>query len=109
MNAFLILSSLSVPFYLAVLRALYRDGRKQRSRAGPVRKLDLRTDVALGTAPATGSPSIVARRGGSPEGVLWVPVTTPNWKVPLRTTSGNPAKQVHLAARVGGEDDLQCG
>ncbi len=40
MYTFLILSSLSLVFYVALLVALYRDGRKQRVMSvPPVRKL----------------------------------------------------------------------
>jgi hypothetical protein len=69
MTVFLSLSSLSVGFYLVLLVALYRDGRRRRQArefgSGLRRVRRLR---------------IVAGGGVPSNDVLWVPVTRVNWK-----------------------------
>jgi len=110
MNIFLILSSLGAAFYLVVLAALYRDGRKRRPRnAGPIRGVTRGSVVRVDTPGATGAASFASRHSDLPEGVRWMPVTTHHWTPAARTASGGPAKRVYVAAPISGKDDLQCG
>jgi hypothetical protein len=103
----LILSSLGVVFYVVMLAALYRDGRQRQLGSGTVHSVNLDTDVEVHTTGASRAATLSAGRGGSPDGVLWVPVTKHYWKPQSPTTSGKPPKRLHLAALVGGKDKLQ--
>jgi hypothetical protein len=81
MNAFLILSSLSLVFYVALLVALYRDGRKQRVMSvPPVRKLLAGSVSEFATEPIQAGGTLAARQPNSSDDVLWIPVAKHHWK-----------------------------
>jgi hypothetical protein len=109
MNGFLILSSLGLVFYLVLLLALYRDGRKRRVMSGgPVRKLTAGS-VSEFSVRTSQADAIAALKRNSPEDVLWVPLTRNHWTPALRTTRSNRVEPVYLADPVAIKDDRQCG
>jgi hypothetical protein len=110
MYTFLILSSLSLVFYVALLVALYRDGRKQRVMSvPPVRKLLAGSDSEFATEPLQAGSTLSARQRNSSSDVLWIPVAKHHWKPVPRAIEGGRAKLVCVAPPVDGSDDLQCG
>jgi hypothetical protein len=110
MNAFLILSSLGLVFYLVLLAALYRDGRKRRViSVPPVRKLLPGSDSELATRPSRTGGMLAARHRTSSGDVLWIPVARHHWKPVSRKVSSNREKLVYLAEPVATKNDRQCG
>jgi hypothetical protein len=109
MYAFLILSSLGLAFYLVLLVALYRDGRRRSVSSGTVRNAKLGTVSGFGTRPSEGGRTIAARKRNAPEDVFWIQVTKHHWKPVSRNTSSNRAELVWLAEPANTKDDLQCG
>jgi hypothetical protein len=108
MNAFLVLSSLGLAFYLVLLVALHRDGRRRRVNSGPVRTVQIGSVSDLGTRPFTGGGTIAARGGSSTENVLWIPVTKHRWNPASPGTIEGRAHLVHLAKPSEAKDNLQC-
>ena len=95
MSVFLVLSSLSVAFYLVLLVALSAESRnRQRHQVEIFQQLEFggsgRTDVGV-TVPAEGG------RPEFPDEALWVPVTRVEWK---------PAKRKVSAQTVNAETSL---
>ncbi len=81
MSVFLILSSLSLIFYVGLLVALYRDGQKRRVMSvPPVRKLlaGSESEFAMETSQAGGT--LATRQRNSSDDVLWIPVAKHHWK-----------------------------
>jgi hypothetical protein len=106
MYTFLILSSLGLVFYVALLIALYRDGRKQRVMSvPPVRKLLAGSMSEFATDPSEAASTLSARERNSSDGVLWIPVTKHHWKPVSRNAGSNREKLVHLAEPVSTKDD----
>ena len=108
MNAFLILSSLGLAFYLFLLVALYRDGRRRRVNHGLVRTVQVGSVCELGTRPFSGGGTIAARGHSSLENVLSIPVTKRRWNPASSGTSGSRAQLLHLARPSEAKDNLQC-
>jgi hypothetical protein len=110
MYTFLILSSLSLVFYVALLVALYHDGRKRRVMSvPPVRKLLAGSDSEFGVLTAQTRGPIAARTRNTSNDVLWIPVAKHHWKAAPRAIEGGRAKLVCVAPPVDGADDRQCG
>jgi hypothetical protein len=107
MDAFLILSSLGIVFYLVLLFALYRDGRKRPMRGRSVRKITVGTVPELFMTPGGGG--FMARKRSSREEVLWVPLAKHHWKAAPRAIDGGRTKLVCIAPPADDNDDLQCG
>jgi hypothetical protein len=108
MNAFLILSSLSLAFYLVLLVALYHDGRQRRVNSGPVRAKKLGHGSGLVDGLFTGSGTVGARTRRSPENVLWIPVTKHRWSPAASAGNSSRAHQVRLAKPSDVKDNLRC-
>ena len=110
MYRFLILSSLGLVFYVALLVALYRDGRKQRVMSvPPVRKLLAGTASEFGTLTAQTDGTIAAPTLNTSDDVLWVPVAKHHWKPAPGAIEGGRTKLVCMAPPADSGEDLQCG
>ncbi|MFZ1134259.1 MAG: hypothetical protein WAN69_04900 [Candidatus Korobacteraceae bacterium] len=110
MYTFLILSSLSLIFYVALLVALYRDGRKRRvTSVAPVRKLLAGSISEFATEPLQVGGTLTARQRSSSDDVLWIPVAKHHWKPAPRAIEGGRTKLVCVAPPTNSGDDLQCG
>ena len=108
MNAFLILSSLGLAFYLVMLGALYRDGRRRSVNSGPVRTVQIGSVSELDTRPFAGGGTIAAGGHSSLENLLWIPVTKHRWNSASPGSRGSRAQLVHLAKPSDTKDNLQC-
>lgn len=107
MDAFLILSSLGLMFYLVLLVALYRDGQRRRESGGTVWKTEL--GIAAGPSKrVSNGVSRIARRQTSSGDVLWIPVTRHHWKPDSRNAGSNRETLVYLEP-VATETDRRCG
>jgi hypothetical protein len=78
MYAFMILCSLGAAFYLVLLVALYRDGRRRR---GQRRAQQLVGVLEPGRVPANSVRVITGPMPNWSDGVLWVPITKRRWGV----------------------------
>lgn len=108
MLAFLIITSLSLAFYLVLLAALYRDGRKRRSVAGSLRKVDLGTLVELGTVPAMNAAAMAARPHSSTNVLVRFAKPTRAEMLKSRAVTGESAEVITLPTFARGKNDLQC-
>ena len=97
MYTFLILSSLGMVFYLVLLIALYRDGRRRKGSDGTVWKME------LGTEPSQPLSNGVGRTSSGD--VLWVPVTRHYWKPESPRAGSRREKLVYLAEPISTKDD----
>jgi hypothetical protein len=93
MLAFLIITSLSLAFYLGLLVVLHHDGRKPRFKAGPVRKVKLGTVAELSTAVPVSTAAVAVGRQTRK----------------LRAIAGEPAEVITLPRATHTKKDLQCG
>jgi hypothetical protein len=105
MPAFLIITSLSLAFYLGLLVVLHRDGRKRRPQAGPVRRVRLGTVAELRTRGAVS----LATTPEPPAVFTYFAETSRRRTRQPRVTAGEPAEVITLPTLAHSKNDLQCG
>jgi hypothetical protein len=109
MLVFLIITSLSLAFYLGLLVVLHRDGRKRRVNPGHVRKVDLGTVAELSTVGLQSTATVaIGRRDRSTIFVHLGKTSRRQMRKP-RTTAGEPAEVITLPKLGHSKNDLQCG
>src|SRR5271157_1621318 len=108
MLAFLIITSLSLAFYLVLLAALYRDGRKRRSVAGSLQQADLADFAEFGGMSAMYTAGKSARQPNSTK--VLVRLAKPARAGMLRSWSvtGESVEVITLPTLARGKNDLQC-
>jgi hypothetical protein len=106
MYAFLILSSLSVGFYLFLLVALHRDGRRRRKSSVTALPTEFGGRRGIRLARSNNRVSI-----GEPftAEVQWRPVTRIQWKPPASTTQVNQSKPAFTATSANSPSQMKCG
>jgi ribosomal protein L35AE/L33A len=109
MYTFLILSSLGMVFYLVLLVALYREGRRRRESEGTVWKMELETVAEPSERASKSVGSVAAGQRNSSGDVLWIPVTRHHWKPVSRKSGSNRRNLVYLTDPAATQDDRQCG
>jgi hypothetical protein len=109
MPAFLVITSLSLVFYLALLVFLYRDGRKRRPSGGSVYK------VQAGSAAETGPLLAMVYAGPSPHRrnaarvLVRFADNSSRGSIKSRASQGAPATVITLPTFAHDNDDAQCG
>ena len=108
MLAFLIITSLSLPFYLGLLVFLHRDGRKRRPSGGSVYKVQAGSVAQLGALPAIvyGAPS--GRRQDTAAVLVRFAGESGRSRRKLQV-HGEPANVITLPTLARNKDDAQCG
>lgn len=108
MLAFLIITSLSLAFYLVLLAALYRDSRKRRSVAGSLRQVDLEDFAEFGTMSAMNTAAMTARQPNSTKVVVRVAKPTRTEMLRSRAVIGETVEVITLSTLARGKNGLQC-
>ena len=109
MLIFLIITSLSLAFYLCLLAFLYRDGRKRRPSGGSVYKVQAGSVTELGPLPAGlyGNPS--PRRQNTATVLVRFAVNSGYGRRKRQVGQGEPAKIITLPTLAGDNKEAQCG
>jgi hypothetical protein len=108
MYTFLILSSLAVGFYLVLLLALYRDGRKRRRATSPViRKMSHVTVLEFDTIAPASSPGVAAPRRKSSAATIRFPASTFSGSSGSSPAAGCQVKLMSLSAAAPRKDGLK--
>jgi len=108
MLAFLIITSLSLAFYLVLLAALYRDGRKRRSVAGSLQQVDLEDFAEFGTMSAMNTAALPARQPNSTKVLVRVAKPKRADMLKSRSVIGKSAEVITIPTFARGKNDLQC-
>jgi hypothetical protein len=109
MAAFLVITSLSLVFYLALLVFLYRDGRKRRPSGGSVYK------VQAGSAAETGPLLAMVYAGPSPHRrnaarvLVRFAENSGRGSIKSRASQSEPATAILSTTLARDNDDAQCG
>ena len=109
MLTFLIITSSSLAFYIVLLVALHRDGRKRHAIAGPVRKIKLGTVAELATAPAMASVGSGAPRQKSTAVLVRFAENARRENHKSQAIVSAPVEVLTLPKLAHRKDDLQCG
>ena len=107
MPVFLVITSLSVVFYLALLVFLYRDGRKRRLRGGSVYKVQAGSAAETGPLPAmvyAGRSS--PRRPNSATVLVRFRENTGRGRLKSQATQSGPAEIITLPTLARDNDDV---
>lgn len=109
MNVFLVLSSLTVGFYLFVLVALHRDAKCHRKHITVTHTTPLggRTGIRLARTKARVSAGV--RSPDLSGDVVWHPVTKMQWKTVDRTVQITKSQPVIAATSVNSVSQTKCG
>lgn len=94
MYTFVILSSLAVGFYLALMLALYRDGRKRRRATSPVVHKISRVVLEFDTTVPSSSSGVAIGGHKRPPNTVHSPVTTLRGNSGLNSIAAPPVKLV---------------
>jgi hypothetical protein len=110
MYTFLTLSSLALGFYLVLLLALYRDGRKRRRATSPVvRKMSRVTVLEFDTIAPASSPAVaVLLRKSSPAMIRFL-ASTFSGSSGSSAAAGSRVKLMSLSAAAPRKDGLKFG
>jgi|SRR5271166_5428240 len=108
MLAFLIITSLSLAFYLVLLAALYRDSRKHRSVAGSLQQADLADFAEFGTMSAMNTAALPARQPNSTKVVVRFAKPTRSEMLRSRAVIGEPVEVITHPTLARGKNNLQC-
>lgn len=106
MYAFLILSSLSVAFYLFLLVALYRDGRRHRKSGVTVLPREFAGRPGIRLARSNNRVSIGDPFTGE---VQWRPVSRVQWKPSAGTGQVTQSKSAFTATSANSASQTKCG
>src|SRR5215469_2819410 len=106
MPVFLVITSLSVVFYLALLVFLYRDGCKRRLRGGSAYKVQAASAAETGPLPAVvaGRPS--PRRPNSATVLVRFRENTGRGRLKSQATQSGPAEIITLPTLARDNDDV---
>jgi hypothetical protein len=102
MSAFLVLTSLSVVFYLAMLIALYRDKRRRTFNPESAYTIKLGVVARLGRSPA------VNQLHNAPETPIWMTAVRAADRPKAYAGTQNSSKLVFLPAPAHDKDDMLC-
>jgi len=108
MLAFLIITSLSLAFYLVLLAALYRDGRKRRSVAGSLQQADLADFAEFGPMSARNTAALPTRQPNSTKVLVRLAKPMRAGMLKPRSVTGESVEVITLPTLARGENDLQC-
>jgi hypothetical protein len=108
MSAFLIITSLSLAFYLGLLVVLYYDGRKRRPSGESVYKLQAGSAAELGPLPKmvyAGS----SRQQGAAKVLVRFAVNSGRGRLKSQSVGDKPAKVITLSTFARDNNEAQCG
>ena len=105
MPAFLIITSLSLLFYLGLLFFLYRDGRKRRPSGGSVYKVQAGSVAELGPLPTIVYTRPCSRR----QNAVRFAVNSGRGRLTSQVVHRKAAKVVTLPTFARDNKDAQCG
>ena len=109
MPAFLIITSLSLVFYLALVAFLYRDGRKRRPSGASVYKVQARSAAEIGPLPAMVYAGPSPRRRNAAALVVRFAENPGQGSIKSRARQSEPAEVIPLPTFACDNDDVQCG
>ena len=109
MLAFLIITSLSLAFYLGLLAFLYRDSRKRRSSGGSVYRVEAGSVAELGPFPAMVYAGPRPRRQNAATVLVRFVESSGRGKLKSQVVQGESAKVITLPTLARDNDDAQCG
>jgi len=109
MPAFLVITSLSLAFYLGLLAVLHRDGRKRRVSGGSAFKVRAGSVAELGPLPTTVYAAPSHRRQKAATVLVRLAVNSGRGKLKSQVVQSEPAKVVSLPAPARNHDDAQFG
>jgi|SRR5215469_1919266 len=110
MPAFLIITSLSLVFYLGLLVFLYRDGRKRRRPSGgSIYKVQAGSVAQIGALPAMVYAGPSPRRRDAAMVLVRFRENTGRGRLRSRPLQSRPAKVITLTTFARDHDDAQCG
>ena len=109
MPAFLIITSLSLAFYVGLLIFLYRDGRKRRSSRGSVYQVQARSVAELRPLPAMVYARPFPGRRNAATVLVRFAENTGRGSLKSRAIQSEPAKVITLPTFARDNDDAQCG
>ena len=109
MLGFLIITSLSLAFYLGLLVFLYRDGRNRSPSGGSVYKVQPGSVTELGPLPAGVYGNLSPRRQNTATVLVRFAVNSGYGRKKPQVGPSEPAKVITLPALAGDNEDAQCG
>ena len=109
MPAFLVITSLSLEFYLGLLVFLYRDGRKRRPSGGSVYKVEAGSVAEIGVLPAMLYAGPSPRRRNAATVLVRFRENTGRGRLTSRPIQSQPTKVIPLPTFARDNDDAQCG
>jgi len=109
MLAFLIITSLSLAFYLGLLVFLYRDGRKRRPSRGSVYKVQAGSVAELPPLPTMAYAGLSLRRQNAATVLVRFASNTGRTGLKSQVTQSEPTKVITLPTFTRDNDDEQCG
>jgi len=109
MLAFLIITSLSLAFYLGLLVFLYRDGSKRPSSGGAVYKIETGSVAELGPLSTTVYAGFPSRRRNTATVLVRFAANSGRSKLKSQVLQGEAAKVITLPTLARDNKDMQCG
>jgi hypothetical protein len=109
MPAYLVIASLSVVFYLALLVFLYRDGRERRPSGGSVYKVQAGSAAKTGPLPAMVYAGPSPRRRNAATILVRFAENSGRGSIKSRASQSEPATVITLPTFARDNDDAQCG
>ena len=109
MPVFLIITSLSLLFYLGLLVFLYRDGRKRRSGKGSVYKIQAGSVAELSPLPTMVYAGSSSRRRDDATVVVRFLENIGRGRLKSHAIQSQPAKVITLTTFAHNNDDAPCG
>ena len=109
MLAFLIITSLSLAFYLGLLVFLYRDGSKRRPSKGSVHKIQVGSVAELGPLPTMAFAGLSLRRQNAATVLVRFASNTGRTGLKSQVTQSAPTKVITLPTFTRDNDDEECG
>ena len=108
MPAFLVLSSLSVAFYLVMLVALYRDGRRRSPKPKATHALRLGVVAQIGASPAVAQGMFASRQHSEWRVLFWAPGLKRRRQPEAQTKGRTSSELAFLRVSAHDEDDRLC-
>ena len=109
MPAFLIITSLSLVFYLGLLVFLYRDGRKRHPSGRSVYNVQAGSVAEIGALPAMVYVVPSPGRRNAARVLVRFANNTGRGRLKSRAIQSQPAKVITLTTFARDNDDAQCG
>ena len=109
MPAFLVLTSLSLVFYLALLVFLYRNGRKRHPSGGSVYEVQAASAAETGPLPAMVYAGPFPRRRNAATVLVRFAGNTGRGRLKSQAIQSEPAEVITLPTFARDNDDVQCG